>query len=144
MRLDGVYHDTNAQTQECINLPHPLGVTACQVIVDGDDMYALTGQRVQVDRQGGNKRLPFTGLHLSNFALVQDNATNKLYVIVTHLDSAPAHLAHNGKSLGQEILKRLPCFVAFGHLRYQRIHRLSLEGHNFRLQVCDNLAKELF
>ena len=100
MWLDGVYHDANGQPQEAIDLTHPLGVAACQVIIDGNDMYALTGQRIEVDRQGGNERFTFTGLHLGDLALVQDNATDELYVIVSHLDAAPAHLAHDGKCLG--------------------------------------------
>ena len=41
------------QAQEAVNLPHPVGVTAGQVFVDGDDVYAAAVQRVQIDRQYG-------------------------------------------------------------------------------------------
>ena len=41
------------QAQEAVNLPHPVGVTAGQVFVDGDDVHAAAVQRVQIDRQYG-------------------------------------------------------------------------------------------
>ena len=39
---------TYAQPQEPVQLAHPLGVTLGQVVVDGDNVYAAAGQRVQI------------------------------------------------------------------------------------------------
>ena len=42
--------DADAQTQEVVQLAHPLRVAVRQVVVHGDHVHALAGQRVQVDR----------------------------------------------------------------------------------------------
>ena len=59
--------------------------------------FAFTSQRIQVDRQSCNKRFSFTSAHLSNFALMQHNATYELHIVVAHLDSTPANFSHHSK-----------------------------------------------
>ncbi len=48
--LNGVDKHTNSKPQGFIDLAHPLGVTPCQVVVDGDDVYALACQGIQISR----------------------------------------------------------------------------------------------
>ena len=55
---------------ELINGSHPFRVTFGQIVVDGDHMHPFARQRVEIDRQGGNKRLTLTRGHFSDFALV--------------------------------------------------------------------------
>ena len=116
-------------------MPHPLGVTASQVVVDRDKMDAFPGQRVQVHRQGSDQRFTFTGLHLGNFALVEDDTTDQLHVVVAHLDPAPTRFTNYGKRLGQQIFKCLACPVAFYHLWNKLIHLLGFDGDYLGLQV---------
>ena len=62
--VDAVNDAADAETEEAVDLPHPLRIAAGEVVVDGDDMHALAGKRVEIGRQGGDQRLAFTGLHL--------------------------------------------------------------------------------
>ena len=76
------------QSQELVDLPHPFRVSFGQVIVDGNNMDALAFQRVQVGRHGGNKGLAFTGTHLGDTSLVQDNAADQLYTEGFHIQDS--------------------------------------------------------
>ena len=42
----GVQNHTYGQSQELMHLAHPLRITVCQVIVDGNNVYAFAFQRV--------------------------------------------------------------------------------------------------
>ena len=48
-------------------------------------MDALAGQRVEIDRQGGDERLTLTSGHLSDLTLVEDDTADELHVIVAHI-----------------------------------------------------------
>jgi len=41
-------------------------------------MNTAAGQRVQIDRKRGDKRLAFTGLHLGNLAFVENHPADQL------------------------------------------------------------------
>ncbi len=73
-----------------MNLAHPFRVALCKIVVDGDDMHALTRKRVEVCGKGGNKRLAFARLHFGNSALMQAYAADNLNVEVLHFKHAPA------------------------------------------------------
>ena len=94
----------DAQTQPAVELAHPLAVALGKVIVDGDNMHALTGEGIQVGGQGSHKSLAFTGLHLGNIAAVQGNAADDLHREVLHAQHAPCGLAADGKGIGQDII----------------------------------------
>ena len=72
------------QAEEIVERAHPLGVAFGQVIVDGDDVDAAPGERVQVDRQRRDERLAFAGAHLGDVAFVQHLAAHDLHVEVAH------------------------------------------------------------
>ena len=105
------------QPQELVDLAHPLGIALGQVVVDRDHVHAVASQGVQVAGQGGHQRLALAGLHFRDFALVQHHAADQLYVEVTHLDRAPAGLAHHCEDLGKNLVQGL----ALG-----RLHRLGV------------------
>ena len=69
--VESMHDDADAHAEEAVDLSHPLGVAAGEIIVDGDDVHAFAGERVQIDRQGGDERLAFAGAHLGDGALVQ-------------------------------------------------------------------------
>ena len=143
MRLNSVHNYANGQAQKRVDLPHPLGVTTSQVVIDRDDMYPLACQGIQVHRQRRNQRFTFAGFHLSNFALVKHNTTDKLYVIMAHFDFAPAYFAHHGEGFGQQVIERFACPVAPDHFRHELIHRLGFKGIDLRLQLLQYLAEQL-
>ncbi len=95
-------HDhADAQSQEAMDAPHPLGVALGQVVVYGDHVHALAVERVQVRRQGGDECLAFAGAHLRDLAVVQRDAAHELHVEVAHAQHPPRGFAHHGERLGQ-------------------------------------------
>ena len=64
-----VLDDADPHAQEAVEAAHPLRVAAGQVVVDGDDVDALAGERVEVGGQGGDQRLALAGLHLGDLPL---------------------------------------------------------------------------
>ncbi len=102
-----IVHDhADLEAEELVEPPHPLRVAAGQVIVDGDDVNAVAGQRVQVARQGGDQRLAFTGFHFGDLALVEHHAADQLNVEMAHVQDAPAGLADYGEGGNQKVVKR--------------------------------------
>ena len=95
------------QAQEAVELAHPLGVAAGEVVVDRDDVHAVAGQGVQVGRQGRDQGLALAGLHLGDLALVQHHAADQLDVEVAHLERADRGFAHGRERLRQQVVQRL-------------------------------------
>ncbi len=95
------------EPEEAVDLAHPLGVARGEVVVDGDDVHAAAGQRVQVGRQGRDERLAFAGLHLGDLALVEHHAADELDVVVALAERALGRLAHRRERLGQQRVERL-------------------------------------
>ena len=104
--LHAVNDQTHRQAQELIDLAHPFGVTLGQIVVDRDDVHALTAQCIQVGGQGGHQRLAFAGLHFGNAALMQDNAADQLNPVGAHAQNTPCGLAAGGEGFGQNIVQR--------------------------------------
>src|SRR5258708_7681642 len=88
--VDAIYR----QTQPFEDRPVPLGVTACQVIVHGHDMYSLAGQCIQVGRKCRYQGLTFTGGHLRDLSLVEHGTADQLHVIVYHVPGDHAAGGH--------------------------------------------------
>ena len=86
-------------------LAHPLGVALGEVVVDGDDVHALAGERVEIDGQRGDQRLAFAGLHLGDLALVQHHAADQLHVEVALAERALGGLAHGGEGRHQQVVE---------------------------------------
>ena len=100
---DGVH----PQVQKIVNAAHPLGITFGQIIVDRDDVHALTGEGVEIGGHGGHQGLAFTGLHFSDLALVQDDAADELDVEGTQPQDPGGGLPHRGEGLGQKVVQGL-------------------------------------
>ena len=105
--VEAVDDDAGGQTEETVDLAHPGGVAAGEVVVDGDDVDALSGQRVEIDRKRRNQRLAFAGLHLGDVALVQHHAADQLHVEMALTERALGGLAHGGEGRHQHIVQRL-------------------------------------
>ena len=106
-RVVQVVHDhADRHAEEFVDLPHPIGVAPGQIVVHRDDMHALAGERVEIDRQRGDQRLAFAGLHFGDLALVQDHAADQLHVEMALAERAPAGLAHDRERFRQQIVQR--------------------------------------
>ena len=137
--LHAGYVDAHAQPQEAIQAPHPFGVASRQVVVDGDHMHTLAGERVQVHRQGGRQGLAFTRAHLGDLAFMQRDAADQLHVEVAHLEHALAALAHHGKGLGQQLFERLALRQALAEFIGLGAQRVVVQSLELRLQLIDLL-----
>jgi hypothetical protein len=91
--VEAVDDGINAEAEEAIDLPHPFRIALGQVVVDGDDMDAVTGNGVQINRERGDQGLDFAGLHLGDVALVQNHAADELNVEMALAESAFCGLA---------------------------------------------------
>ena len=98
--------------EEAVYLAHPLTASLGEVVVDGDNVYALAGQCVQISGKGSHKGLAFTGLHLCDTALMQDDTADDLYTVMTHTEFAPCCFTAGGKCLRQKLVERFAVLVA--------------------------------
>ena len=97
--------DAYGEAEEAIDLAHPFGVALGEVVVDGDDVDAVAGERVEVAGKRGDEGLAFAGLHLGDFALVEGHAADHLDVEVAHADGAAAGFADDGEGFGEELVE---------------------------------------
>ena len=133
----------HVQAQEGVQLAHPGGVAAGQVVVDGDDVDALAFQRVQIHRQRCHQGLALAGAHLGDLAAVQDHAADQLDIEMAHAEHPHAGLAAHRKGFRQQLVQRLASsnpgleFVGLGlqrlvgqrlHLRFQQVDLLDDAG----------------
>ena len=98
-------------------MAHPLGVALGEVVVDGDDVHAAAGQRIEIDRQRRDQRLALAGLHLGDAAFVQDHAADQLHVEVPLTDRPLGRLAYGGEGRHQQVVER----CALGELLLERV-----------------------
>ena len=99
--------DPDRQAQEAVHPAHPLGVAAGEVVVDGDDVHALAGQRVEVGGQHAGQGLALTGAHLGDVAQVQGRPAHDLDVEVALAQGAPRALAGHGERLDEQVVQAL-------------------------------------
>ena len=97
--------DADGEAEELMELAHPLGVAAGEVVVDGDDVDALAFEGIEIGRQGGDEGLAFTGLHFGDFAFVKHHAADQLHVEVAHVEDAASGFADYGEGFDQEIVE---------------------------------------
>ena len=103
--------DADLEPEEAVDLAHPLGVAPGQVVVDGDEVDAAAGERVEVRGQRGDEGLALTGLHLRDPAEVQRGTAHDLDVEVALAERAHPRLADRGERLGEEVVEVLLLLV---------------------------------
>ncbi len=151
----------NFQAVELVNRSHPFRVTFCQIIVDGNHVYATASKCVEEHRQGCHKRFTFTSSHFRDFPLMQNRTTNKLHVVVNHIprDRVPAgnpRVAPNGfvafdcnvraNSCQITVVVGGGCFHRFvcGKAASRIFYNGKRIGKNFIERFCNNLVSLFF
>ncbi|OLC67603.1 MAG: hypothetical protein AUH78_27720 [Gemmatimonadetes bacterium 13_1_40CM_4_69_8] len=122
--------DREAEPRE--EMAHPLRIATREIVVDGDEVRPPPGERVQVERQRGDKGLALTRRHLGDPALVQHDPADQLHVIGDHVpgelvrchdhlgaEQPPARFAHGGKGFGEQLVQGAL------HRRAERLLRLA-------------------
>ncbi|MDT4874195.1 hypothetical protein FQZ97_1094830 [compost metagenome] len=115
------------EAQEIVDLAHPLGVAPDQVVIDGHQMRALAGQRIEIHGQRCHQRLAFAGAHLGNRAVVHDHATDQLHVEMPHAQDALGRLAHRGEGRNDQVLELGALFELGLELRRTGLERVIAE-----------------
>ena len=107
------------QPEKGVNLPHPFGVAAREVIVDRDHMDTFARKGVQGNGKRGNESFAFAGLHLCDAAAVQDDTADELHIKMPHVHSPARSFAYQCKNIGQDIIQAhavlLHFFTVLGH-----------------------------
>ena len=96
-----VNDDADREAERAIERAHPFGVAAGEVVVDGDDVDAAAGERVESSGKRGDERFAFAGFHFGDFAAVQHHAADQLHVEVAHVERAAAGFT-NERERGNE------------------------------------------
>ena len=102
-----VHDAADGEAEELVDLAHPFGVAARQIVVDRDDVHALAGQRIEIGGQGRDQRLAFARLHLGDHAAVEHDPAHELHVEVALAERALGRLAHRGEGLVEDVLEAL-------------------------------------
>ena len=97
--------DADGEAEELVDLAHPLAVALGEVVVDGDDMDALAGERVEIDRQRRDQGLAFAGAHLGDARLVEHHAADQLDIEMPHAEHRRGRLADDGKGRHQQVVE---------------------------------------
>ena len=100
-----VDHKTGGQTEEFVNTAHLLAAQPCQIFVDGNDVYTLTGKRIQIRRQGSHQGFTFTGFHLCHTSLMQKNTTEHLHVKGALTQHTVCRLTNEGIRIRKDIVQ---------------------------------------
>ncbi len=101
-----IVHDhADRQAEEAVELAHPLGVALGQVVVDRDHVDTAPAERVEVDREGGDQGLAFTGLHFRDLARVQHHPADQLHIEMTHVEDAAAGFAADGEGFDEQLVE---------------------------------------
>lgn len=105
---EAVYDDSHGEAEPLVQLSHPFGVAAGEVVVYRDHMHASAGDGIEHHRQGGNQSLAFTCLHFRYLALVQHDAAHELHVIMTHAEDAARASRTRAKTSGSSSSRTAP------------------------------------
>jgi len=132
-----VLDNAHAEPERLVHGPHPLRVALGQIIVDGDDVDAAPGQRVEIGGERRHQRLAFARRHLGDLALVQHHAADELDVEVTHAERAPGRLPADGERRGEDVVDVGAVLETLAELRGLRPERRVVQCFELRLERVD-------
>ena len=138
-----IEHHAYGQAQRFMDLSHPFCVTVSQIIVYRNNMDALAFQRVQICGKRRYQRLSFTGLHLGDTALMQNNSSDQLYPVMLHAEHTSGCLADCGKCVHQQIIQRLAVFQTLLKLFRLTFQFLVRQLHHFRTKSFDSIYNRI-
>ena len=125
----------HGKSMEHVQRSHPLGVSFGEVVVHGHHVDTLSCKRIQENRKRRDEGLSFTGSHLGNLSLMEDDTSDDLHVIVDHI---PGDLVSAGHPM---VLPQ--CLVAFDLHEVMRSTEIPVEiiGSNFHYRILRKSAR---
>src|SRR3989338_10853198 len=94
------------ETEVIINLSHPGGIAAREIIIHGHYVHAPPFERREICWQSGDQSLAFAGLHLRHAAMIERQSPQKLHVEMPLAESPLGRFAYCGKCFRQNIVER--------------------------------------
>jgi hypothetical protein len=79
-----VQNAADGQAEKFVNRAHPFRVARGEVIVDRHEVDAASGERVEINGQGGDECFAFAGGHFGDAPAVQGIAADELHVERDH------------------------------------------------------------
>src|SRR5216683_1343620 len=101
----------DAQAEEIVDSPHPLGIAPGEIVVDCNHMDAASAKRVERRRQRRDESLALARLHLGDLALMENHPADQLHVEMALAESALGGLAHDGEDFGQDLPQGILAFI---------------------------------
>ena len=134
-----ILQQTDLELEEAVDMAHPLGVALGEIVVDGDDMDALTGECVEIAGKRGDEGLALARLHLGDHTIMQGHSADELHVEVAQTERAARGLAHNGESIGQQVVEGLPRCEALAQDPRLILELLGVHGLVLGLETVDGI-----
>ena len=125
--------------EERIDLSHPPGVALGEVVVDGDDVDTVAGQRVEIHRQRRHQRLAFAGFHFGDVAFMKHHAADQLHIEMALAESALGRFANGRKGRHENIVERLAFGELLAELGGPRLQRLVGQGRDLGFQRVNRI-----
>ena len=139
-----VHDQADREPHEAVHLAHPFAVAAGEIVVDGDDVHALSREGVEIGRQDGDEGLAFAGLHFGDAPLVEHDAADELDMEGLHAQHAPRGLAHSGEGLGQEVVGRLAVRETFLEFARHGLELVVAHRGEARLELFDRVGDRIY
>ena len=130
-------HERHRQAEPLIERRHPLGVAPRQVVVEGEDVDAAAGERVERRRHHRRQRLALAGLHLDDRALVHGESGDDLLVEGPHAEEVARQLARQREELGSQRRQRLAGRRAVAHAPGASAQFRHGQGRHLRTERAD-------
>ena len=134
-----ILQQTDLELEEAVDMAHPLGVALGEIVVDGDDMDALTGECVEIAGKRGDEGLALARLHLGDHTVMQSHSADELHVEVAQTERAARGLAHNGESIGQQVVEGLPRCESLAQDPRLILELLGVHGLVLGLETVDGI-----
>ena len=80
-----VQNHADGQAEKLVNCAHPFRVARGEIIVDRHDVDAASGERVKINRHGGDECLAFAGGHFGDFTQVLGDTADELHIERDHV-----------------------------------------------------------
>ncbi len=135
--VQSMHDDADAHPEEIVNLAHPVGVAAGEIIVDRHDVHAFARQRIEIDGGRCDERLALAGTHFRDRAFVQNEPAHELNVEMTLFERALGGFANGGEGGRINVVKRLAGFQLGAKLFGLRAQLLIGERLELRFESVD-------
>ena len=104
-----VLENADGHPERLENRAHPARVSPGEIVVDRDEMGALSREGVEIERQSRHEGLSLSRAHLQGGAFMQKHPSRELHIVMPQPDGALRGLAHRGKGLRENVVQYLSC-----------------------------------